>query len=244
MIAGNLNRDVNDVRLFEMGTVFSGTTDRVEERPSLGFGAVGTVPEQSALHPARLIELHDLKGVVEQVLARFQSSSLYFDRFPAEAGLTPQWLHPYRAARVVVEGLGTGWFGQLHPREAAARKLKNVVFIGELYLDRLYELPLRKPVARDISRFQPVRRDFSLVLEEGVGWEKIDQAVAGLNIPELVGWRAREVFRDVKLGGREYALLLGVTFQAPDRTLRDEELQGFHARVIEAVGKAGARLRA
>jgi phenylalanyl-tRNA synthetase beta chain len=244
MIAGNLNRDVNDVRLFEVGTVFSGTTDRVEERPSLGFGAAGTVPEQSALHPARVIEFHDLKGVVEQVLTRFQSNSLYFDRFPAEAGLTPQWLHPYRAARVVVDGLGAGWFGQLHPREAAARKLKDLVFIGELYLDRLYELVLRKPVARDISRFQPVRRDFSLVLDESVGWEKIDQAVAGLDIPELVEWRAREVFRDVKLGGREYALLLGVTFQAPDRTLREEELQGFHTRVIEAVGKAGARLRA
>jgi phenylalanyl-tRNA synthetase beta chain len=244
MIAGNLNRDVNDVRLFEMGTVFSGTTERVEERPSLAFGAVGTVPEQSALHPARLIEFHDLKGVVEQVLARFQSTSLYFDRFPPEAGLTPQWLHPYRAARVVVDGLGAGWFGQLHPREAAARKLKDIVFIGELYLDRLYELPLRKPVSREISRFQPVRRDFSLVLDESVGWESIDQAIAGLNIPELVEWRAREVFRDVKLGGREYALLLGVTFQAPDRTLREEELQGFHGRVIEAVGKAGARLRA
>ena len=26
MIAGNLNRDVSDVRLFELGTVFSGTT--------------------------------------------------------------------------------------------------------------------------------------------------------------------------------------------------------------------------
>ncbi len=119
-----------------------------------------------------------------------------------------------------------------------------MVFVGELYLDRLYKLPLRKPVARDISRFQPVRRDFSLVLDESVGWERIDQAVADLNIPELVEWRAREVFRDVKLGAREYSLLLGVTFQAPDRTLREEELQGFHVRVIEAVGKAGARLRA
>jgi phenylalanyl-tRNA synthetase beta chain len=34
-----------------------------------------------------------------------------------------------------------------------------------------------------------------------------------------------------------------VTFQAPDRTLRDEELQGFQSRLVEAVGKAGARLR-
>ncbi len=42
MIAGNLNRDVNDVRLFELGTVFSGTTEKVDERPSLALGAVGS----------------------------------------------------------------------------------------------------------------------------------------------------------------------------------------------------------
>jgi phenylalanyl-tRNA synthetase beta chain len=243
MIAGNLNRDVSDVRLFEVGTVFGGTTEKVEERPALAFGAVGGVPEQGALHPPRQLGFHDVKGVVEQVLARFQSGSMYFDRFPAEAGLTPRWLHPYRSARVVVDGLTAGWFGQLHPGEAAARKLKEVVFLGEFYLDRLYRLPLRKPAAREVSRFQPVRRDFSLVLDEKVTWETIDRAVAGLDIAELVDWRAREVFRDAKLGAREYSLLLGVTFQAQDRTLREEELQGYQERVVEAVGKAGARLR-
>ena len=31
--------------------------------------------------------------------------------------------------------------------------------------------------------------------------------------------------------------------QAADRTLREEELQEFQARVVEAVGKVGARLR-
>src|ERR1035437_8491561 len=71
MIAGNLHRDVSDVRLFELGTVFSGTVsngvvEKVEERPSLAFGAVGSLPEQGPLHPARAVEFHDLKGVVEQ----------------------------------------------------------------------------------------------------------------------------------------------------------------------------------
>jgi phenylalanyl-tRNA synthetase beta chain len=186
------------------------------------------------------------------VLARFQTRAVYFDRFPAEAGLTPAWLHPYRAARVAADGETVGWFGQLHPREAAARKLKEAVLVGELYLDRLYKLPLRKPLAKEISRFQPVRRDFSLILDERVAWEHIDQALAALQIPELVDWRVREVFRDKSLGkqmldklpdAREYSLLLGTTFQAPDRTLREEELQTFQTQVVEAVGKAGARLR-
>jgi len=155
----------------------------------------------------------------------------------------PLWLHPYRSARVVVDGSTVGWFGQLHPREAAARKLKESVLIGELYLDRIYQHPLRKTVARDISRFQPVRRDFSLVLDKSVSWEKIDQALAALEIPELVDWRVREVFREARLGANDYALLLGTTFQAPDRTLREEDLQSFQARVVAAVGEAGARLR-
>ncbi|MGA9060354.1 MAG: phenylalanine--tRNA ligase subunit beta [Terracidiphilus sp.] len=243
MIAGNLNRDVNDVRLFELGTVFSGTTDKVDERPALAFGAAGSLPEESALHGGRKFEFHDVKGVVEQALSRFELRAMYFDRFPAEAGLTPEWLHPYRAARAVVDGVTVGWFGQLHPREAAARKIKDAVLVSELYLDRLYKLPLRRPMVREISRYQAVRRDFSLVLNESVSWENIDRAMAGLGIPELVEWRVREVFRDARLGAGEYALLLGVTFQAPDRTLREEELQSFQTRVVEAVGKAGARLR-
>jgi phenylalanyl-tRNA synthetase beta chain len=243
MIAGNLNRDVSDVRLFELGTVFSGSTEKVEERPSLSFGAVGSLPEQGALHSTRAIEFHDVKGMVEQVMSRFQARAVDFDRFEAEAGLTPEWLHPYRAARVVVDGVTVCWFGQIHPRVAAERKLKEPALVGEIYLDRLYKLPLREPIAKEISRFQPVRRDFSLVLDESIACEKIDQAVAGLWIPELVEWRAREVFRDAKLGKGEYALLLGATFQAADRTLREEELQEFQARVVEAVGKIGARLR-
>jgi phenylalanyl-tRNA synthetase beta chain len=243
MVAGNLNRDVSDVRLFELGTVFSGSTDKVDERAALAFGAAGAVPAESALHPTRAIDFHDIKGVVEQLLSRFEMRAMYVDSFPAEAGLTPAWLHPYRSARAVADGVTVGWFGQLHPREAAARKIKNDVLIGEIYVDRLYKLHLRRPAAREISRFQAVRRDFSLVLDEKIAWETIDSAIRSLQIPELIEWRVREVFRDARLGKGEYSLLLGTTFQAPDRTLREEELQSFQTKVVEAVGKAGARLR-
>ncbi|HVC48304.1 MAG TPA: phenylalanine--tRNA ligase subunit beta [Terracidiphilus sp.] len=242
-VAGNLHRDVSDVRLFELGTVFSGSTEKVDERPALAFAAAGSLPQQSALHPARRVDFHDLKGAVEQLLARFQSRAVYFDRFPPEAGITPAWLHPYRSARAVLDGITVGWFGQLHPAEAAARKLKDAVLLGELYLDRLYKLPLHRPAARELSRFQPVRRDFSLILSDATAWETIDQALAALDLPELVEWCLREVFRDARLGQKEYSLLLGVTFQAADRTLREEELQAFQDQVVQAVGNAGARLR-
>ncbi len=243
MIAGNLHRDVSDVRLFELGAVFSGATDKVVERPSLAFAAAGVLPEQGALRPGRVMDFFDVKGVVGQVLSCFQSRATYFDRFAPEAGLMPPWLHPHRAARMAVDGATVGWFGQLHPREAAARKFRETVFAGELHLDRLYKLPLRQPSARDISRFQPVHRDFSLILDRGIPWERIEHALRGLAIPEMIDFRPREVFRDARLGEQEYSLLLGVTFQAADRTLREEELNALQTSLVEALGRTGARLR-
>jgi phenylalanyl-tRNA synthetase beta chain len=257
MIAGNLHRDVGDVRLFELGAVFSGTTEKVDERQSLSIGATGNLPQSGPHQPARAFDFYDLKGLIEQLLTRFKAKSVYFDSFPSEAGLTPQWLHPYRAARVVVEGTTAGWFGQLHPRLAVARKLgklKEAVLVGELYLDRLFQLPGQKPAVRELSRFQPVRRDFSLILPEKAIWAELDSTLTVLattGIPELIDWRVREVRRDAKSSTNpdqnsapaEYSLLLGTTFQATDRTLRDEELQAFSQRVVEAVSTVGARLR-
>jgi phenylalanyl-tRNA synthetase beta chain len=251
MIAENLHRDVADVRLFELGAVFSGSTERVDERPALSVGMTGSLPQAGPHQAGRALDFYDLKGAIEQVLARFKTKSVYFDHFPAGAGLTPPWLHPYRAARIVAEGATVGWFGQLHPQLAAARKLKETVLVGEIYLDRLLQLPLSKPAVREISRFQPVRRDFSLQVAEKVRWAELDAALAGLaaeGFPELVDWRVREVLRDNRTGVEkvapsEYSLLLGATFQAADRTLRDEELQGYSQRVIDAVSQIGARLR-
>jgi len=248
MIAGNLHRDIGDVRLFELGTVFSGSTEKVDERPALAIGATGNAPQTGPQQAARALDFYDLKGLIEQLLARFKAKSVYFDNFPAEAGLTPEWLHPYRAARVAVDGTTVGWFGQLHPGVATARKLKETVFVGELYLDRLFQLPVTKPAVRELSRFQPVRRDFSLLFPSKVKWAEIDAALAAVAPPELIDWQAREIFHGAKqaLAGSnsgEYSLLLGATFQAVDRTLRDEELQAYTEKVVEAVSTLGGRLR-
>jgi len=227
----------------------------VDERPALSIGAAGLLAQSGPHQQSREFDFYDLKGTIEQLLAKFKAKSLYFDSFPADAGITPSWLHPYRSARVVVEGITTGWFGQIHPRVASDRKLKATVLVGELYLDRLFQLPVQKPAVRELSRFQPVRRDFSLLVPDRVRWQEIDAALATLansGVSELVDWRVREVLRNTKSGGGakteggtagEYSLLLGATFQASDRTLRDEELHSYSQSVIQAVSQLGARLR-
>lgn len=244
MIATNLNRDVADVRLFELGTTFGGTTDRVEERPALALGLTGNLPVAGPHQPARAYDFYDLKGVVEELLSKFAAKSLYFDCLPVASGLMPAWLHPGRAARVVVDGTTIGFFGQLHPAEASRRKLKQQVLVGEIYLDRLYRQTLRQPISREFSRFQPVRRDFSLVFPEGVEWAQIAEALQSLRIAEMISFVPREIFRDKRLAQGEYSLLLGTIFQSAEATLREEQVQIFSDQILASMQALGGKLRA
>jgi phenylalanyl-tRNA synthetase beta chain len=246
MLAGNLNRDVDDVALFELGVVFSGNAERVDERPSLAFGATGQAGAKSPFQQPQPVDFYMLKGAVEELLSKFSARSTYIDAFPVDSGLLPQWLHPGRAARAVIDGLTVGYFGQLHPSEAERRKLKQTVFVGELYLDRLYKQSLRQPAARELSRYQAVQRDFSFIFPDKLKWTEIANALDALAIPELVSYEAKEILRDPKgerVPANHYSLLLGAVFQSETRTLREGDLQSYSSAVVQALQAVGGRLR-
>ena len=244
MLAHNLSRNLDDVRLFEMGTVFTGSPERVDEAPSLAIGATGSL--RDGLHASRAFDFYDMKGLVEALIGRFAARSVYYDAFPAGSGLLPGWLDPGRAARCVVDGSTVAYFGELHPQESAHRKLRQPVFIGEVYLERLFRQALRQPVTHELSRYQAVRRDFSLVFPDAVHWQLVSSALDGLAIDELQEYHPAEIFRDAKgkaIPAGHYSLLVATTFQAPERTLRDEELQTWSGQIVAALEGLGGRLR-
>jgi phenylalanyl-tRNA synthetase beta chain len=244
MLAHNLNRNVSDIQLFENGTVFSGGPERVDERPALSLGASGSVWSGPEL-PAHAIDFYDLKGAIEEIVEKFAQRSFYFDTFDTAAGVIPAWLHPGRSARAVADGLTVAWFGQLNPAEAQQRKLRQTVYVGEIYLDRLYRLPLRQPIAPELSRYQPVERDFSFVFADVVRWQSIAEALNNLHIAELTRFAPREIFRASQALPRgHYSILIRTTFQALERTLREEELQSYSQAVMAALESLGGRQRA
>jgi phenylalanyl-tRNA synthetase beta chain len=143
----------------------------------------------------------------------------------------------------VLDGATVGWFGQLHPAEAERRKLKQTIWIGELWLDRLYKQALRQPAVEELSRYQPVRRDFSAILPDSVAYAKLAAALENLAIPELRSFDPKEVLRGKMAPAGHYSLLLRVVFQSHERTLREEEVQQWSQQVIAALESLGGKLR-
>ncbi len=239
MLAWNLNRGTTDVRLFEMGNIFSAYAEEAtQERRTICLGATGNAQRATVHGPARAFSFFDLKGDIEALLRGFEIRNLYFDAH------TSGYFHPGRSARAVAEGQTIAQLGQLHPDVAAARKLKQEIYIAEIHLDRLFQLPLRAPRYGPLSRFPAVDRDFSFLFDDSVIFEKIQSAVRSLSIAELRTFQPAEIFRGGSVPAGKYSVLLRAKFQSEDRTLRDDEVAQWSAQIIKALESLGGTMRA
>jgi len=240
MLAHNLHRDVSDVRLFEMGTVFTGSTAKVDEAMGLAIGATGAAAPTS-LHSASDALFYEVKGSLETLLAKF-SGAVTFD-----AEQLPAWIEPGRGARALLDGEAVAWFGELSAAESQRRKLRQTCVLTEVRAAALLRRPLRQPVSRELSRFQAVERDFSFVFPDGVRWEAIAGALGGLSIGEMLSVAPVEIFRDAKgkaVAAGSYSVLVRMRFQSNERTLTEEEIAGWTERVVGALTALGGVQRA
>ena len=248
MLAYNLNRGNDNVRLFEAGNVFEAAEEKSIERKRIVLGATGNVDAGIVygLVPGagtRPLSFFDLKGDVEDLLAPFSHWVLSYEA-PALDDKSSGYYHPGRSALALMDGAVVAQFGQIHPDVAAARKLKQDVFIAELYLDRLYQHDLRQVRYEPLPRFPAVERDFSFVFDDGVEFEKIHQSVTALGIAELRSLVPVEVFRGEKVGAGKYSILLRAKFQSAERTLRDDEVAQWSDQIEKALETVGGVQRA
>jgi phenylalanyl-tRNA synthetase beta chain len=237
MLAYNLNRGSDNIRLFETGSVFEAEYGTAAELRRICVGASGSAFSPTVHQPARPFSFFDLKGDVETILHLLQHDVLVFDAQTAE------YYHPGRSARAVMDGATVAQFGQLHPETASKRKYKQDVFIAELYLDRLYQHGLREVHFEALPRFPAVERDFSFVFADAVIFDRIHKAVAALQISELRGFVPVEIFRGGAIPASKYSLLLRAMFQSNQRTLREDEVARWSAQVVKALEALGGTLR-
>ena len=221
-----------------MGTIFSAAGDSVNQQQQMCFAASGTAGEKGIEQKSTPMDFFHLKGDLEALLELFATQSLRFDA-PAS-----DYYHPGRSAKIVLNGNRVGELGQLHPDIASDRKFKQETWIAQLNVDVLFALPLREPRYERLSRFPSVQRDFSLLLNNSVSYEHLRFAIEALRIPELRSIQPHELFRGPGVPEGKYSLLLRLTFQSTERTLRDDEVAGWSQQVIAVVEGLGGSLRA
>jgi len=261
MLAWNLNRDTENVRLFEMGRVYEMLDgERIEPaRACLGatMAAVAeSLPVGSRLDigepsnpplkpkdglngaPAQVEVFRAFKGDVENLLAPFAFRELTFDR---ETG---EYFHPGRSARVLMDGAPVAQFGEIAESVKVARKLRQDVFLAEFNLERLHSAGLKTVRFMPLGKYPAVERDFSFVFGDEVEFEAMRRAVMGLRISGLREFKPIEIFRGGSIGAGKYSILLRARLQSDEGTLRDEQIAQWSGAIVAALQGLGGVQRA
>jgi phenylalanyl-tRNA synthetase beta chain len=250
MLAWNLNRDSENVRLFEMGRVYEMRGGERVEPARLCLGATlaavrGSLPVDGTLdvskgeQAAAVEAFRSFKGDVENLLAAFAFRELSFDRETAE------YFHPGRSARALMDGAVVAQFGQIVESVKAERKLRQDVFLAEIDLERLHALGLRTVRFAPLRKYPAVERDFSFVFGDEVEFEAMRRAVMGLGIPEIREFRPVEIFRGGSIESGHYSILLRAKLQSTEETLRDDvQVVRCSAEIVNALRRLGGVQRA
>lgn len=232
----NQSRQQPRVRLFEAGLRFLPTADGLVQAPVLAGIAAGPVFEEGWSNSKNPLDFYDVKGNIESVLQVAGVSNLI--RF--EAGEHPA-LHPGQTARLVRDGKSVGWLGALHPQVSKQLDLQGPVFVFEITLAALAAEAL--PAFRPLSRFPEVRRDLALLVPDAVPADTV-LSLVGPAAGECVRHvRAFDVYRGQGLPEASYSLAVAVSWQHPERTLQDAEVQSWTEQILAVLQPLGVQLR-
>jgi phenylalanyl-tRNA synthetase beta chain len=237
-IRWNLDRDLGDVKFFEIGKTYSLSTEGApEERRVLTLGATGHRRPASVHDSEKLLEFFDLKGDLDTIFRAFDLSKLDFE--PSSCPYYEEGC----SGRLTSQGIALAVFGQLRQDLAREYKLRQAVWVAEIDLEHLLDFSLRSRQFRPFSKFPAVERDFSLVVPDAVPYARLAAAVTGLELEEIRGFRPVDHFRGGAIPAQHHSLLLRVTFQSQTHTLTSEEVGGLSQRLLAVLEPLGVRLR-
>jgi phenylalanyl-tRNA synthetase beta chain len=249
VIRHNVNRQVPDVAVFEVGHVVLEPAEGEEgaavgpaeehltlpaEPLVLGLAATGALEPPRHDRPRRVADLYDLLGAAELVRRVLGAGTLVATP-TAEAPF-----HPGRAARVRVDGVDVGVVGELHPRVAQAFEVPPRTLAGELRLESLLAGGIRFRAAAVPSPIPAVSIDVAVIVELATPALAVEAAIASAVGDRLAALRLFDIFTGPQIGEGRKSLAYALELRDAERQLTDadaaEAIAAIEATVADVLG--------
>ena len=230
VLARNYNFNNENVKLFEVATVYIPTTpDKLpNENKVLCIGMYGNC------------DFYTVKGVCENILKLASIKD-----YTVTACADNASYHPGRCATVNVGGKVIGVLGEIHPLTLRNYDIGTPVYAAELDFDAIFELMNPNKLYTPLPKYPATTRDFSFVCDEAleVGAIFSEAKKAGGKLVEDVS--LFDIYRGPQVGENKKSVSIRVTLRASDRTLTVEEAEKAGAKILKALeAQLGITLRA
>ena len=221
----NCKNGVDSLEVFEIGAIFQKAEEGenvlvagYKEYQAIGFGISGLASDREWYGTERPYDLFDMKGYVEALLKKLHIANYSFLSSDKSSTLSANRLE------VRINGEFAGELVELSKQTLEAFDVQQPVFVAELNL-RAMELASQK-IARykPVPKYPVVNRDLAFLLAKSVTAEEITGSIRKAQTSYLKDVRIVDVYMSDSLGNDKKSIAVTMTFQAPDKTLTDAEI--------------------
>ncbi len=234
-----------DLRLFEVGKAFrtsspdKGVVPGFVETRELAVAMVGQSEPMAWDVPARQVDLHDLRGVIDRYFDRLAIRQVEY-RAVDEA----RWGVGAPALAVFVAGEEIARLGPLDADLMKRDDVSGPPYILLLDLDRLARHAYNDATYVAPSRFPVVRRDISFLVDAATPNDALESTIRRAGAPLLSGVRLFDLYQGKGIDPGKKSLAYALSFTAFDRTLEDATVDGVMGAIREALtSEQGIALR-
>jgi phenylalanyl-tRNA synthetase beta chain len=232
-IRWNLNRSTTDLRMFEIGKVFSANAKSL---PDEHLWVAGVIIESSKTRgywkgKSPKIDFYALKGVIQAFLQKLHVSDVTFQSRPIRGWI----LETSLVLTAQDKPLGTA--GEIDPALLTEFDIAEKAYGFELHVGALLAVAPESCLYQPIPKFPPVRRDMAVVVDENVqagAVQKIIQQSGGALLHSV------ELFdlyqgQQIPVGKKSFAFAL--SFLSLERTLKEDEIDPVFQQIVQALQK-------
>ena len=241
----NYSRGAQDGSFFEIGRVFDGTEEKLQNNVICGMFA-GKNKGQNHYGDERDFDIFDAKKKIFDILAMvgIKGGNLILDESNPK-----KYCHPYKFANLKLGKNVVACFSQLHPAIAKKFDIKKDVYIFEIFVDNLASKLIenfgsvsKKPF--EFNDLQAVYRDYAFVLDRTQKIGDLIKVISGCDKKLIKQVDIFDIYQGDKIDEDKQSVALRVQIQPTEKSLTSQEIDEISAKVISEVSsKLSAILR-
>lgn len=232
----NNARKINDLAIFEIGKHFYMEDDTAKEALVLSGLINGTVSSTSWKGQNEKVDFYFVKGLVDELSKNLKVSIKYQLVTPDTLESTNTYLHPHRAALILIGDQVIGYLGELHPEYIKEHEL-NGGYVFEILFDELVKEVIRVNSEKEM-RYQPiskvpsVERDLALLISKEQPLGEIITAIKNVDKKMITNVAIFDIFADEKIGLDKQSVAFRITLEA-DETLTEEIISSKITKILK-----------
>ena len=220
----NLNHQNNNFGIYEISHIDSMQKNEIH----LGVVLVGKKYKQDKII-GESYSYYDAKGIVDTILDMFNISStrVKYTRFETDE------FHPNRSALVLLDNKPLCVMGDIYPTK---KEIKDSMILLEMNLSVLFATKSKNIKFEPISAYPQSSRDYAFIIDDSINYIDIKNEVKKCSslIKEVSIF---DIYKGKNLAQNEKSIALTVVFESNDHTLKDNEIDEVHNKIVETLNK-------